>query len=271
MTNCIFIIGAPRSGTSVLYESLCVHPGFSYITDKHNSEHWEQLLKYRRDDLKYLIKLNYSQKLFAPKFISPDHPNEGSAIWLRYLPHFEYMTEHDVSPEMEQFFKQTIGEIQGDRTFINKNVQHSYRVRLLDRLFPGCKFIHLLRDRRAIAYSEFARGRDPRRALGQLYQPDRSYMYNLGLFWKEIVSRAREARQYGSSRYCELHYESLVADPIGTLKMLIEFCGLEWQDDLKFPDIEDMNNKWQNHLKEHEIRDLQEAIGSANLAGDDTS
>jgi omega-hydroxy-beta-dihydromenaquinone-9 sulfotransferase len=267
-SKCIFIIGAPRSGTSILYDSLSAHPGFSYITDKHNSEHWEELLKYRHEDLKYLIKLNYNQKLVAPKFINPDHPNEGTAVWLRYLPHFEYMTENDVTPEMEQFFKQTIGKIQGSKVFINKNVHHSYRVRLLDRLFPDCKFIHLLRDRRAIAYSEVARGRDPRRALGQLYQPDRSYMYNLGLFWKEIVSRAREARQYGDNRYCEVGYESLVADPVVTLRELIDFCEMEQSAEFegRIPKIEDMNTKWQAHLKDQDIKDLQEAIGSIDLA-----
>jgi hypothetical protein len=264
----IFIIGAPRSGTTILYDSLCAHSGFSYITDKDNSEHWEQLLKYRCDDLKYLIKLNYNQKLFAPKFISPKHPNEGSAVWLRYMPHFEYMTEHDSTPEMEQFFRQTIGKIQGSKTFINKNVQHSYRVRLLNHLFPDCKFIHLLRDRRAIAYSEFTRDRDPRRALGQLYQPDRSYMFNIGLFWKEIVSRAREASQYGTSRYCEIRYEDLVSQPATTLKTLIDFCGLEWNSafESRILKIEDMNTKWREHLTGQDITDLKEAIGSTDLA-----
>jgi hypothetical protein len=264
----IFIIGAPRSGTSILYESLCIHPSFSYITDKENSAHWKQLLKYRRDDLKYLIKLNIKQQLFAPKFTSPEHPNEGSAVWLRFMPHFEYMTEHDATPEMEKFFKQTIGKIQGSKTFINKNVQHSYRVRLLNHLFPDCKFIHLLRDRRAIAHSEFSRGRDLRRALGQLYQPDRSYMFNLGLFWKEIVSRAREASRYGTSRYCEIRYEDLVAQPAATLKALIDFCGLEWSSDFenRISKIEDMNTKWQEHLTKQDIKDLKEAIGSTDLA-----
>jgi hypothetical protein len=34
----------------------------------------------------------------------------------------------------------------------------------------------------------------------------------------------------------------------------------------RIPKIEDMNTKWQAHLKDQDIKDLQEAIGSIDLA-----
>jgi hypothetical protein len=259
MANFIFIMGAPRSGTSILYETLSNHQEFAYITDIDNSEHWKELVKY--PGVRQRLKLT-NEPLFAPEFISAEHPNEGSALWLRYLPHFEYMTEHDVTPEMEHFFNDVIGRIiDGKSHFINKNIHHSYRVRLLDRLFPGCRFIHLLRDWRAVAHSELRRGRDPKRALGKLYQPDKSYMFNLGLIWKVTVSRAREARQYGN-RYCEVRYENFVKDTVDTLKELIAFCQLKWNSDFesRIPKIEDMNYKWKNDLKEQDLRELERAV-----------
>jgi hypothetical protein len=255
----IFIIGAPRSGTSILYETLSNHSDFAYITDMDNSEHWKELVKY--PDLRQRLKLT-NEPLVAPKFISAGHPNEGSALWLRYLPHFEFMGENDVTPEMEHFFDEIIGHIMSRKShFINKNIHHSYRVRLLDRLFPSCRFIHLLRDWRAVAHSELCRGRDPKRALGKSYRPDMSYMFNLGLIWKLTVSKAREAAQYGN-RYFEVRYENLVKDPVGTLKELVTFSQLKWSSDFecRIPEIKDMNYKWKKDLKEQDIKDLELAV-----------
>ena len=36
---------------------------------------------------------------------------------------------------------------------MNKNLQNSFRVRLLNLIFPDAKFIHIIRDGRAVAFS----------------------------------------------------------------------------------------------------------------------
>jgi hypothetical protein len=259
----IFIFGAARSGTTLLYHTLCNHADLAYITDRENYELWKQLVKYRKGTLG-LIRTLADPSDFKPRIASKFRPNEGNGLWVRYLPHFKYMTEDDVTPEMERFFKENIERIQNDfgrNRFINKNPKHGHHVRLLNRLFPDARFIHIIRDVRAVASSELVRNRNVKKALGDLYQPERSYMFNLGLLWKETVTKGLEARQF-TDRYYEVSYETLVANPLGTLKDVLNFCQLEWSSEFesRIPKIEDMNYKWKENLKEQDIRDLERAI-----------
>jgi Sulfotransferase family len=94
----------------------------------------------------------------------------------------------------------------GRSRFVNKNLQNSFRVRLLNSIIPDAKFIHIIRDGRAAAFSLLNKkdlgATSPillvgfKDILGDKYQSERSELYNHGLAWAEYVTKAREASAF---------------------------------------------------------------------------
>jgi hypothetical protein len=84
---------------------------------------------------------------------------------------------------------------------------------LLARLYPGARFVHLVRDPRDCALSaEDAWGNTPLRTAQE---------------WADRVRAGRSAgATLGESRYHELRYEDLVADVRGRLTAVFEFLGV---------------------------------------------
>ena len=100
---------------------------------------------------------------------------------------------------------------------------------LLERLFPGARFVHLIRDGRdaALSFLSVAGGimtegwGHPRDVEGFACQ------------WATEVSAARAlGGRVGPDRYLELRYEELVADPVGPLRRVCAFAGLDYDDSM---------------------------------------
>lgn len=129
----IIVIGAPRSGTTILSRVLEAHPALALIGEprliwRHGNE--------RKSDLLLLADAR-------PEVVA----------------HIR-----------ERFAQETIG--QGKRRFVEKSPQNSLRVDFVNRVFPDAKIIHILRDGRDSTLSihdhwnRFSGGL-PKRWLGQ--------------------------------------------------------------------------------------------------------
>jgi len=267
----ILIIGAPGSGTTLLYQTLCSHPDLAYIT--HNMlragiYRRGRLVGDRRKALFILQNLIHRD---------PDSnlPHEADMFWMAYFrDYYNYMTEKDYSEEMAAYFRKKVLQVQnlwGRSRFVNKNLQNSFRVRLLNSIFPDVKLIHIIRDGRAVAFSilnkkEFG-ATSPillvgfKDILGDKYQPERSELYNYGLAWAEYVTKAREASTVAQSRYHEVRYENLVAEPYKELRNIVDFCELDWYSEFeeKIPPTQDMNMKWKQKASKEQRTDLEES------------
>jgi hypothetical protein len=140
---------------------------------------------------------------------------------------------------------------------------------LLNLIFPDAKFIHIIRDGRAAAFSilnKITIAGDPnplfdvgfKYILGDKYQTQRSKLYNYGLAWVEFVRKGREASRFTQNRYYEIRYENLVTEPIKELRKIVDFCELDWYNEFekKIPLTENMNQKWRKASKE-ELTDLE--------------
>jgi hypothetical protein len=263
----IFIFGSPGSGTTLLYEALCNHKDLAYITlnmlragiHRHSPLIATTLLKWHR---------------FKHKDTASIAPHEANSFWVKYFGIYEYLTENDYLPEMSDYYKKNITLVQkiSKRSrFMNKNLEHCGRVRLLDRIFPDAKFIHIIRDGRAVAFSihnKKEHGVSPtmfllslEKILGKKYQPERSKLFNYALGWGELVKKAREARTFGSNRYYEVRYEDLIERPQLEIKKIVEFCELDWYDEFEkgIPHTTNMNVKWMKDATPEERKDLEES------------
>jgi len=205
---------------------------------------------------------------------------QGDALWIKYFGDYNYMTENDYSEEMATYFRKKVLQVQNlwrRPRFVNKNLQNSFRVRLLNSIFPDAKFIHIVRDGRAVAFSILNKKKDGATSpillvgfkdiLGENYQPKRSELYNYGLAWQEYVRRAREASTVAQNRYYEVRYEKLVTEPYKELRNIIDFCELDWYSvfEQKIPPTQNMNEKWKQKASKEQRTDLEESTFELRL------
>jgi omega-hydroxy-beta-dihydromenaquinone-9 sulfotransferase len=266
----ILIIGAPGSGTTFLYQTLCAHRDLAYIT--HNMlraglRKRGRLVGDRRKALFTLHNLIHRDP-------ASTLPHEADAFWMTYFGYYDYRTENDYTEEMAVYFRKKVTQVQDlwDRPrFVNKNLQNSFRVKLLNLVFPDAKFIHIIRDGRAVAFSLLNKkdlgATSPillvgfKDILGDKYQHKRSELYNHGLAWKEYVTKAREASAVAQGRYYEVRYENLVREPHNELRSIIDFCELDWNNKFEeqIPHTQNMNEKWRQKATKDQRRDLEES------------
>src|ERR671911_505915 len=268
----ILIVGAPGSGTTLLYQTLCSHRDLAYIT--HNMLRagiWRHG-RFVGDHRKALFML---QNLIHR---DPDSilPTEADIFWAVYFrDYYNYMTENDYSEEMAGYFRKKVLQVQnlwGRPRLVDKTLLNCFRVRLLNSIFPGVKFIHIIRDGRAVAFSilnkiEIAGDSNPlfhvgfKAILGDKYQSQRSELYNYGLAWTEFVRKGREARALAQGRYYEVRYEDLITKPYKELRKIVNFCELNWYSEFeeKIPHTENMNTKWKEKASKEQRTDLEES------------
>jgi omega-hydroxy-beta-dihydromenaquinone-9 sulfotransferase len=265
----VFIIGAPGSGTTLLYNTLCAHRDLAYITLNMLRAGIHKHGRFVGDKRTTLFKM---QNLFHRDRAS-NIPHEANAFWIKYFGTYNYTTEDDFTPEMAAYYRKNVIAVQNlwkRPRFINKNLQHCVRVRILDRIFPDAKFIHIIRDGRAVAYSIMNKKGEAnptmfllslKKILRDRYRPERSELFNYGRAWAELVKKAREASAFGPDRYYELRYEDLITRPHDEIKRIADFCEIDWYGELEknIPKTSNMNIKWRQNAAEDQKRDLEES------------
>jgi hypothetical protein len=119
------------------------------------------------------------------------------------------------------------------------------RARFVDRVLPGSRYVHVVRDGRAVAASwlqtDWWRGHlgpagwhfGP---LSPAYEKEweasgRSFVLLAGLAWKLLLDAFDDARaEIGDDRWLEVRYEDVLADPRERTATILEFLGLPWTD-----------------------------------------
>lgn len=147
-----FILGAPRSGTTLLYELLVTYYEFSYFTNLANMFYLTPLAVSK---LANNFKKNWhgNQKSSFGSIKGIGAPSEAGNLWGRWIPEFGYLDEHDAVAR-KSLLNESVKVIYAMQKlhhapFINKNVMHGVHIRLLDMAYPGCLFIDLRRDIKA--------------------------------------------------------------------------------------------------------------------------
>jgi hypothetical protein len=266
----ILIFGAPGSGTTLLYQTLCSHKDLAYITRnmlRAGILRHGRILGDRRKALFVLQNLIHRDRTSNLPI--------GDALWVKYFGDYNYRTENDYSEEIAAYYRKKVLQVQnlwGRSRFVEKTLLTCFRHRLLNSIFPDAKFIHIIRDGRAVAFSiknkiEIAGDPNPlfhvgfKEILGDKYQSERSELYNYGLAWAEFVRKGREASACAKSRYYEVCYENLITEPYKELRKILDFCELDWYGEFEdnIPSTQDMNKKWKQKSSERQLVDLEES------------
>ena len=153
------------------------------------------------------------------------------------------------------------------------------RIGFLSEIFRDARFIHVLRDGRAVANSllnvEWWWGwRGPMSwrwgALSSEQKQEwerynKSFVVLAAIQWKILMDAIEKAKNYVSSdNFLEIKHEDLCSDAIAVFREVIKFCGLEWTRDfetkLKSYELKNTNDKWQKELTSKQKSDLEEVL-----------
>ena len=257
----IFLIGLPRSGTTLLQDILCTHPDVAFITNVMNQF---PSCFCAAEALRRRLRLDFRAERYVDGLeIRAGSANEGMAFFAEWFGVDLYSLEYknlrvgDFTPGEVEGWMETIRRIVlssgGTRhRFFNKNPGLLPYMLLLNDLFPDAKFIHLVRDPRLCANSMIKlcrrnqaqeaklRGQSkenlivPYPRLPNLAEDVRRYgahdIRTTAHLWDDAMSFV--ARHSGAIRFFyTVRHEDIVANPKRELSKILEFCELQDVDD----------------------------------------
>lgn len=261
----LFIVGAPRSGTSLLYRVLALHPGAAWISNYNRrlTALPEAAVLNRAaalvPDLRRRVwfgrgadnAYRYGERRSRLERCFPQ-PVEGEPLFERRR---VLEAVPGISPDAGQRRLRTdlerVTRAAGGRVLVSKRIGHNRRIPLLAEIFPGSRFVVMSRDGRAVARSLMAVdwwpeteiwwwGGTPRDWAGEGRDP----VELAARHWVREVETIEEGLLgLPRSRVLRVSYEALVRSPVDVLEGTAAFAGLgddqRWRrdlDEVRFPD-----------------------------------
>ncbi len=218
----VFIVGCPRSGTTLLQRVVNAHPQIAIIPESH----WIPRLFEKRTGL------------------TPEGQVTAELI-PRLLEHPEFAGLHIGREELEGLIRtgqqvcysdfissifDLYGKAQGKALVGNKTPGYVRRLRTLHALWPTARFVHLIRDGRDLYLSTMHRPlRNPKPGVFDTWEEDP--VLTAALWWELNVRLGRQAASWlGPGLYYEIRYESMVNHPGEECAALCAFLGLPYDD-----------------------------------------
>lgn len=184
----IFIVGAPRSGTTLMRSILDAHPNIF-------SPAWETgLFQYMSlmingDLLKF--KNKYKKDLILPR--------EDYIAWVKRVS-LDLITMLRQKSEKQRWAEKTPG--------------HVHSMDFIHEVYPDAQFIHMIR-----------RGSDVVKSLQNMHWAPRRIRWSINT-WVESVQAGRSSgARLPAGHYTEIRYEELIRTPHEVLKQLCDYLG----------------------------------------------
>ena len=198
----VFVIGAPRSGTTWLVRMLTEHRSVASIP--------KELTIFSRYMAPWVEQ--YEMELA--------HHEQGK--WSMGMPMLFDRQQFDalLRDLLDRFYGKVLGTNPAATHIVDKHPYYSQHLPVIDRSLPEAKFIHIIRDGREVAVSMMSASR----RIGFGAREIKGAATN----WFQCVTQARRyGAQLGPQRYMEIRYEALRKDPVKELERVFAFCGLE--------------------------------------------
>lgn len=193
-----FIIGAPRSGTTMLQLALARHSRVAIPPETHfftlllrsfrgQQRHWKRIEKYLR------IQLDSPTRRIRPGVEAREHFGRLAKSYLDRMRHL------------------------GITHFGEKSPEHQLRIPQILETFPQARFVLIYRD-----------GRDVALSLRKVeWMPNDLYVNFL--VWLRYYRIQRRFLQQEPQRVICVRYEDLVQNPKAELRPILEFLGLDYE------------------------------------------
>jgi hypothetical protein len=289
----LFIIGTGRCGSTMVQEVLARHPDVGFISNLdarfpalNAKGRWNNAL-YQRTPLRYTQRdrgrisgrVTAGESHFGPSEAFRILERRVSPIWS--APCRDLISD-DVTPWLERRFRSFFGErmtAQNKLVFMHKFTGWP-RAGFLHKIFPEARFLHVIRDGRAVAGSVVERlwwrgyggpwiwGRGP---LPDDYAKEweasgRDFVVLAGLEWKLLMDAFVAAkRSVPAPLWMEVRYEDFVDAPRARLKDIFAFVGLDWSDEFdgkfaQFAFTNAMKDRFRKDLTQAQVAMLEEVL-----------
>jgi len=236
----IFIVGAPRSGTTLLYNLLAQHPSLAWFTQKtlkkFLSKDFLQEI-YLRRRVFGLRSIPYHIDPFNIRFFSTlETPGEVGNLWRNV---FVGDWNPKISEKNLQVLKKTIVNLlykKQKKRFLSKYPRNSIWIPEINKCFPNSKFVHIIRDGRPVVNSMLRRSKDnPSEYFGiPLKSSKKNQMDRLekhATQWMQVIKAIKNSfENLNKDQFIEIKYEDLVRFPNVYLDKITKFCELEKYD-----------------------------------------
>jgi hypothetical protein len=216
----VFVLGCPRSGTTVLYHMLLSSGDFAV---------------YRAESNVF--------NLLVPRFggmRSAANRQQLLDVWLRSKPFrvsgldaceisAKILAECRGGGDFLRIVMQEVARKQGSGRWADCTPEHLLHMDEIKRQMPDALFIHIIRDGRDVALSYAKQGWSHPRPWDR-----HEHLGVAGLYWEWVVRKGREQGRRLGADYQEVRFEELITDPQETLSRL----GLFIDHDLDYDQIQ---------------------------------
>ncbi len=269
----LFVLGAPRSGTSLVYKVLALHPDAGWINNYHRRlpalwplaalNRATRHTRSRRRAVWFGPSGDSAYRYAAARGLAErlyPQPVEGEPVFA-----WSGLPERWTGGPVPRRTGRLAGMLRhtaragGGTVLVSKRIAHNRRVPLLDAVVPGARFLVVTRDGRAVTESLLRVDWWPETEL---------WWWRPGARPADWVASGREERVAAAehwvaetgaiaaglagiprSRVLHISYEALVAAPRPILAEIAAFAGLDpgaavWQADLAGLDFPNKNTAW---------------------------
>ncbi|RMG39436.1 MAG: sulfotransferase [Planctomycetota bacterium] len=195
----IFILGCPRSGTTMLQQALNRHSQIAVPPELKFFSHFYR--RSRRGQLRHWKRICTDLELdLAPPTFSVTAPTEARAIW----------------EQIARAYLARVGR-PAVRCFGDKTPENTSRIRRIREVFPEARILFLYRDGRDVAVS----------LSGVPWL--RCGIYGGLMVWLYYYRFLREELDRAQPDVLPLCYETIVADPESAFRRILEFLELPYE------------------------------------------
>lgn len=240
----VFVLGTGRCGSSLVHEVLARHSDVGFVSNV--EDRWSHIhlgspggRLYRALPPELSVK---GRARFAPS--EAYHALDARVSPMLSAPSRD-LTAKDATPwlagRLRDYFD-SHAAAHGHPLFIHKFTGWP-RARLLRAVWPDARFVHIVRDGRAVANSllqmpwwrgwqgpeGWSFGPLPPTYREEWEASGRSFVALAGIEWKLLLDEYDAcAADLPASAWLELRYEDVVADPRATFEVILDYCGLTW-------------------------------------------
>ena len=205
MTRPIFIVGCPRSGTTLLRDLLRSHPGITIAPESHFIPRF------------YLSYGDPSSDQEAWRIARSILKTRRVGLWQIVAQPTDFIGCRSFSEVTTRLFELWARE-KGKPRWGDKTPHYVRHIPLLIQLFPDAQVIHVVRDGRDVALSWLRTRFEPRN------------LYKAARLWKEMATKGRrDGATLPADSYLEVRYETLLADPEATMRGVCQFLNEPWE------------------------------------------
>ncbi|HLO51676.1 MAG TPA: sulfotransferase, partial [Kamptonema sp.] len=203
----IFLVGAPRSGTTMLQSLLASHPAIISVPES-------RFFQYLLDDKYSNALVERLEVFFVDEIRRPEFLN--------------YFSSEQSTLEKAQAFVKVLDTLAVEKNlsiWLEKTPEHLYFIDYIEELLPEALFIHILRD--------------PVDVIASMYEASRKAPDIWGGAWSIdwCISRWKDSalisyKNVNKTNHILVKYEQVVEDPKDFLSKLCKFIGINFDESM---------------------------------------